>query len=281
MKKVILLLLLLPTLLSAEVLSPPPISFSPRNIDHGYFPSVVAWTSIEKYHPQASGPNHNWDYDLGARFFFYNDGLVYFGGQGRMIHRNQLFEENQFYFWPSSLITDLQLFAGFSTRFTDIEFRFRHDCKHDIDISSRRDAIHDALGIIFHPSPNYVFTQQLFLSGSTGFEYIIPPVIQGYDLEADIFSLWIDTLFSLRLPQGFGFPFFRSRAVLFRRRADTQATGIRNWDMDYILQAGWSFGESGGIRIFGQFERQSDDWYDYTVDAYEMFSIGLLLFSQY
>ncbi|MFP4232055.1 MAG: hypothetical protein ACLFRR_09435, partial [Spirochaetaceae bacterium] len=112
----------------------------------GAFPAGFTWISAKRYTRQTGEPQFAYDLDIGSHVLFYGDRNLAVSGLGRMIFQSRMPPDRPFYLDPSAVVTDLQLRARFRSLPFEPAVWYRHDCKHDMERETRRQAIHDVLG---------------------------------------------------------------------------------------------------------------------------------------
>ncbi len=286
---------LVPQMLDAEVLSPPPVPMDPwvetASGVVGAFPAGYGWLGLERYIPEGDDPLFAWDFDLGYHLVLYGGDRFTVSGLGRLLYQNESVPGKRFGIDPSAIVTDLQLRARFPTLPLTPAVWYRHDCKHDI-ARSRSDLIHDVLGLSIEErlhlwgnpggdaskpprttdavgvqgtadlpraadAPDTAFSTLIRLD----LEYDLPLIFQNYEANANVASAHL----TVRPELDFG----AARPVLFAEARGSVLVDDPESDfatagrvrLDGLVRAGISWPErTRGATLYGQFERITAPW---------------------
>ncbi len=293
-----LLALFLPSLLPAEVLSPPPIPLDPwagrgevssapssdaptRGTMIGraaVFSEVYGWMGLERYQFETGRPLFAWDFDLGAHVLFVDHPAVAVSGLARLLYQNQSVGDIRFSIDPSAIVTDLHLRARFPNVLFEPTVWYRHDCKHDI-ARQRRDPIHDAIGV----NGRYRFETEvgggLLLSVDTllTLEYQLPLVFQDYEASPDVASGYLSIRQALEMRHLT--VFIEARGALLIDDPESELATSGAYRTDGLVRLGVSWPDNAqGATLYAQAEYISDPW-RLAVDESEpaaVYSVGLI-----
>ncbi|NBF40428.1 MAG: hypothetical protein GVY14_08425 [Spirochaetes bacterium] len=253
---------------AAEVLAPPPAPLypwaeaAPADIGDpgGAFPATYSWLGVKRYTYDTGAPLFSYDLDLGAHIMIYGNRRVGLSALGRILFQSQTAPGRPLYLDPSAVVTDLQL----RLRLRRLPLRpaiwYRHDCKHDMERESRRQAIHDVIGV--------GFTQRIdVLEGPPGLDLVtgvtaevfVPPVFQDERTSAAIAAGYLSLRPEVELAAGGPTVFTELRGALLVDDPDSVHAVAGAVRVDAAGRVGLSWPEpTGGITTYVELERLTD-----------------------
>lgn len=269
LRALLLAALLLPAApVAGEVLAPPPVPLfpwaeaAPADIGdpEGAFPATYSWLGVKRYTYDTGAPLFSYDLDLGAHIMMYGNRHVGVSALGRILFQSQTAPDRPLYLDPSAVVTDLQL----RLRLRRLPLRpavwYRHDCKHDMERESRRQAIHDVLGagvtrrfaVVDGPS-------RLDLVTDIAAEVFVPPIFQDERTSAAIAAGYLSLRPEVELAAGGPTVFTEFRGALLADDPDSVHAVAGALRVDAAGRVGISWPEpTGGVTAYLELERLTD-----------------------
>ncbi|MGM0675707.1 MAG: hypothetical protein ACQETQ_13520 [Spirochaetota bacterium] len=278
---------------SAEVLAPPPVPLDPwaaprapaaprtatagkseapeeterlRSHDDerltGAFPATYSWLGIKRYTYDTGAPLFSYDLDLGAHILFYGNEHLLVSGLGRMLFQSQTAPGRPLYLDPSAVVTDLQLRARFPALPLRPALWYRHDCKHDMERESRRQAIHDVIGAgAAHRFSPVAGKPGLELLVDVSAEAYVPPIFQDKRTSANRAAGYLLVRPELAIHPGGPIVFTEVRAGLIVDDPDSAhaTAGLLRRDASGRIGISWPE-PTGGMTGYVEVERLTDPW---------------------
>ena len=253
---------------AAEVLAPPPVPLypwaeeAPADIGDptGAFPATYSWLGVKRYTYDTGAPLFSYDLDLGAHIMLYGSPHVGVSALGRILFQSQTAPGRPLYLDPSAVVTDLQL----RLRLRRLPLRpavwYRHDCKHDMERESRRQAIHDVLGAGFtHRLGVLGGPPGLDLVTDVATEVFVPPIFQDERTSASIAAGYLSLRPEVELAAGGPTVFTEFRGALLVDDADSVHAVAGAVRVDAAGRVGISWPEpTGGVTAYLELERLTD-----------------------
>ncbi|MFP4373318.1 MAG: hypothetical protein ACLFPO_03230 [Spirochaetaceae bacterium] len=196
---------------AGEVLAPPPVPLDPwaetpgADATHpdGAFPATNSWLGVKRYTYDTGAPLFSYDLDLGAHMLMYGNRHVGVSALGRILFQSQTAPDRPLYLDPSAVVTDLQLRARLRSLPLQPAIWYRHDCKHDMERESRRQAIHDVLGAGF--TRRFALSEEaplLDVVTDLRAEVFVPPIFQDERTSAAVAAGYLSLRPELRIARG-------------------------------------------------------------------------------
>ena len=269
LQALLLATLLLPaTPAVGEVLAPPPVPLDPwtetpaadLTDPEGAFPATYSWLGVKRYTYDTGAPLFSYDLDLGAHMLLFGNRHVGVSALGRILFQSQTAPDRRLYLDPSAVVTDLQL----RLRLRRLPLRpavwYRHDCKHDMERESRRQAIHDVLGAGFTRRLN-VFEGPPDFDVVTDFaaEVFVPPIFQDERTSAAVAATYLSLRPEIELATGEPTVFTELRGALLVDDPDSVHAVAGALRIDAAGRVGISWPEpTGGVTAYLELERLTD-----------------------
>ncbi|MFO7781260.1 MAG: hypothetical protein R6W94_06480 [Spirochaetia bacterium] len=253
---------------AGEVLAPPPAPLypwaeeAPADIGDptGAFPATYSWLGVKRYTYDTGAPLFSYDLDLGAHIMMYGNRHVGVSALGRILFQSQTAPGRPLYLDPSAVVTDLQL----RLRLRRLPLRpaiwYRHDCKHDMERESRRQAIHDVLGAGFtHRLAVLEGPPGLDLVTDIATEVFVPPIFQDERTSAAIAAGYLSLRPEIELSPGGPTVFTEFRGALLVDDPDSVHAVAGALRVDASGRVGISWPEpTGGVTAYLELERLTD-----------------------
>ncbi len=255
--------------LGAEILRFPPVILDPVFTSDGEFLSgVLSWFDFHHYVDNGGNDNFSQDSDLGVLFTLFSNENISVQAIAREIIQNQVNYDvsTSLGFYLRALLSDLRLILTVRASPFYFSWGYRHDCKHDIDMFSGRNAVHDTLFFrIASKKFSYQWpVREIFseVSGSILGEINLPYIFQQIKPEPDKSRL---SLVLKCIPIGcrdFGSLFVGGEFSIIRRnKSGTEISRVIDPAYDWHLQVGSRIrGKYGNISLYCQIERITDPW---------------------
>ena len=289
MKKGILfsaVLFLSASILAAQVVKTPQVFYAPFfSEETDIMADSGCWASLRHVLNQDQAPYFGHDWKSGVYINIFScDFIAGYGLAEETFHFKAAPQElGDWVFNPSAVISDLRLMAFINLQPLLIGAGFQHDCKHEVDRSSRRLQIHDVLYLILRPSGEIplitadCFSLQLNLAIEGGVN--IPPVFQAAPPQPDIGHLSVFMEMTGAVPQLPGFSVVLDGVVSATGRSpDALVTGLDPVGIDYELRCGLAAcGTEGRAAFFIGFEHLTDSWDDFEQQPVDLWYITLEL----
>ncbi len=173
------LLALVPHGAPAEVLAPPSLPGHALDEAEGGLSGSLVWLRLQRIDDGPARERHNYHLDLGGRFVLWQGALgagtarseeestgpsdsaapagtgpehrsaprLSIEGEGRLMYQSEPPAPGSWLMDASAFVSDLTVRARVIWGGGSLGVFYRNDCKHDLDESSRRLVIHDALGV--------------------------------------------------------------------------------------------------------------------------------------
>ncbi len=260
-----IILLFVSSRISAEPLRMPPVSTAPVfTKEHVFLSGVTGWFEFRQNFPIEENSNHGKVHDVGIILTLYSGPLFSVSFISREIFQNRIHPESILLWYPLSLFSTEKLEISFNAGGFEFSAGFNHDCKHDIDWSSGRNAIHEFIylraeysNLEWHTGlPGW--STRLYPAVEIGEN--ITPLFQFAETEPDLYRISASVRVEPLFHSLYGGPFIHGRFSLIGRTPESRVSINSEYNMDYLFRAGYQLrGKKGGLSLYYQVEHITDD----------------------
>ncbi len=227
------------------------------------------WLVYRQVLNQADSPLLAHDLDMGFAFGIGRIGPVAIDGLAHQDFRFRVTYLGPWNLWARDLVSDLRLRASLELGPTVAALAYRHDCKHDIEGSFGRLAIHDQVEASLAPIEAFVWPwgsgDRLSgsLTGSLAAGLYFPPIFQAATSEPEELAFTLEARLLPLAVAGMGRVFVEGTVEPTLRVAVPMVATPGGWDSDFRFATGFEFSRStgvGGFRLGLSLQRMVDPW---------------------
>ncbi len=272
--------------LRAQILRFPPVELSPVfTPEREFLSGVLGWFDFHHYVDNGGDDNFSQDSDLGVLFTLFSNENLSFQAIVREVVQNQVnyAVATSLGFYLRALLSDLRLILTVKANPFYLSWAYRHDCKHDIDMFSGRNAVHETL--FFRIASRKMFLRwmnnKLFsaVSANALVEINLPYIFQQIKPEPDKARFSFQVKCILVGHKNFGSIFLNGLvSVIRRKKRGTEVLYVIDPAYDWHIQLGYRLpGKYGDISLYYQIERITDPWVNNNPVPVSLASLGVIV----